>query len=129
MAYHVRSFPPRRFKSLASKLLADSDPAYDSDCKARTAMGRFYYAALLIAHQKLNQQGISIPNSPTIHKDVITAFNEQNPTIGSMLDQLREKRVDADYFMTAQVNINIVKKYELMTERVIALIEQWKAPQ
>ncbi len=126
MAYRVRSFPPRRFQVLASKLLADQDPEYDSDCKARTAIGRFYYAALLIAHQKLNQQGISVPNSSTIHQDVITSFNEQNSTIGSLLDQLREKRVDADYYMAAQVNINIAKKYELMAERVIALIDQWK---
>ncbi|MGD0645083.1 MAG: hypothetical protein ABSA75_09280 [Candidatus Bathyarchaeia archaeon] len=127
MSFHVRYFPPRRFKTLASKLLADTDPEYDAECKARTAMGRFYYAALLIAHQKLNQQGIIIPNSPTIHRDVITAFNEQNATIGSLLDQLREKRVDADYYMDSQINVGIVKRYEQITERVIALIDQWRA--
>jgi hypothetical protein len=126
MAYKTHSFPPRRFHTLASKLLADSDPDYDHDCKARTALGRFYYAAMLVAFQKLNQEGIPITNSSKIHEDVIRAFNEQNPTIGGLLDQLREKRVEADYYMNSQITLALARKYDLMAERTIRLIDQWK---
>jgi uncharacterized protein (UPF0332 family) len=118
-----RGFNPRKFLDLGKTLL--EDPGYESDSRARTALGRFYYAAFLIALQKLQQQGIAIQDDSKIHQEVIGTYMDKGlSSIGNILNQLREKRVDADYHMMAEVTLGNCRRYALFSERAIALVEQ-----
>ena len=44
--------------------------------------------------------------------------------IGGKLDQLRERIVDADYHMMAELALNECRGYAQLSERTIELIEQ-----
>jgi uncharacterized protein (UPF0332 family) len=117
------AFNPKRFLVLAKKILLDNQ--YDEDCRIRTAMGRIYYATFLVALRRLEREGIKITNIDTVHKGVIQAYMEYGFTdIGGKLDQLRERRVDADYHMLAEIALNECKGYAQLSERTIDLIEQ-----
>jgi uncharacterized protein (UPF0332 family) len=120
-----RGFDPRRFLDLANRLMIDH--SYEREPRARTAMCRIYYSAFLVAFQKLQEKGIPIQDDEQIHKAVIETYMEKGLyTIGNSLDQLREKRVDADYHMMASITPDMCKKYATLSERVIQLVEQVK---
>jgi len=117
-----RVYDPRRFLDLANDLLNDGD--YERESRARTAIGRAYYAAFLIARQKLREKGVRIPESSEIHRIVIQTFMEKGLSmIGNPLDQLREKRVDADYHMESNITVSLGQKCAKLSEYVIQLIE------
>lgn len=119
-------FNPKKFLDLGRKLLMDPD--YDEDSKLRTAMGRIYYAAFLVAQRRLVREGIKIQEPSKIHQEVISAYMQNGFTeIGNNLDELRDVRVDADYIMTAQLAQNQCKRYAQMSGRTIELIEQIRA--
>lgn len=118
-------FDPRRFLVLANDLIKDGD--YERNCRARTAMGRIYYAPFLLALYKLEEKGIRIPDRDRIHQSVIETYMEKNlSTIGDGLDQLRERRVDADYHMMASITLDKCRKFARLAEYIIQLIEQVK---
>jgi len=118
-------FDPRRFLVLANKLIADG--TYERAGRARTAMGRIYYAPFLLAFEKLQQQGIRIPNLNKIHESVIATYMDKGLfSIGDGLNQLRESRVDADYKMMANITLSKCKKLAKLSEYVIQLIDQVK---
>ena len=120
-----RIYDPTKFSELANSLLLNGD--YERESRARTAIGRFYYAAFLLAWRKLSEKGISIPESGEMHKLVITIYNDKGlSSIGNRLDQLRESRVDADYHMRANVTIEIGKKCSKLTQYTIDLLNQVK---
>jgi uncharacterized protein (UPF0332 family) len=120
-----RGFNPRKFLELGQNLL--NDKAYETDCKCRTAIGRFYYAAFLVALEKLQDEGISIQDTSTIHQEVIGNYMDRGLShIGDLLDQLREKRVDADYHMNSEIKMSACHKYAALSERAIQFIEQAK---
>ena len=122
----VRRFDPRKFLDLANVLIGDG--RYEKDCRARTAMGRIYYSPFLLTLQKLREKGIPIKDSDRIHKMVIeTCMGKRSlSTIGNGLNQLREKRVDADYHMKANITLDNCKKQARLAEYLIELIEQVK---
>ena len=116
-------FNPKKFLDLGKDLLADRD--YDEDCRVRTAMGRIYYAAFLMALKRLQREGIEIRDKTKIHQEVIDAYMDSGFTnIGDKLDQLRERRVDADYHMMAELVLNECRGYSEMSQLTIELIEQ-----
>jgi len=120
-----RIYDPTKFLELANSLLLDGD--YERDSRARTAIGRLYYAAFLLGWQKLSEKGISIPESSEIHKLVITMYNDKGlSSIGNRLDQLRESRVDADYHMRTNVTIELGKKCSKLAQYTIDLLNQVK---
>lgn len=121
-----RAFNPRKFLELGRTLLEDR--RYESDSRARTAIGRLYYAAFLVALQKLQQLGIAIQDNNKIHQEVIDTYMERGlSSIGNILDQLREKRVDADYhMMSEEVPLGKCRGYALLSEQAITLVEQVK---
>ena len=87
----MRVYDPRRFLDLANQILIDGD--YERESRARTAISRAYYAAFLIAYQKLREKGVRIPESSEIHRVVIQTFMEKGlSVIGNPLGQLREKK-------------------------------------
>lgn len=117
-----RVYDPRRFLDLSNRILSDGD--YERESRARTAIGRAYYAAFLIAYQKLREKGVRIPESSEIHRAVIQTFMEKGlSTIGNPLDQLREKRVDADYHMDSNITVSLGQRCAKLSEYVIQLIE------
>jgi uncharacterized protein (UPF0332 family) len=88
-------------------------------------MCRIYYAAFLVALQKLQEKGIPIQDDDKIHQAVIETYKEKKlSNISDGLDQLREKRVDADYHMMVDVTPNLCDKYAKFSEYIIQLIEQ-----
>jgi hypothetical protein len=120
-----RGFNPRKFLELGETLLNDRD--YESDCRCRTAIGRFYYAAFLIALQKLKDCGIHIQDNSQIHQEVIDEYMDRNFShIGDLLHQLREKRVDADYHMDVELKVGQCSRYATLSERAIQFIEEAK---
>jgi hypothetical protein len=119
-------FNPKRFLDLGKTLMMDRD--YDEDSRVRTATGRFYYAAFLVAWKKLERGGIAIQDRTKIHQEVIDAYMDKGFTdIGGKLDQLREMRVDADYHMMAELALNECRKYAQLSERTIELLDQISA--
>lgn len=115
-------FNPRKFLELGKRLLQDTK--YVEDSRVRTAVGRFYYAAFLVALQKLQSEGIPIQDNSKIHKEVIDTYMENGLSpIGDLLDQLRELRVDADYHMMADMKLGTCRTYASLSERAIDLIE------
>jgi uncharacterized protein (UPF0332 family) len=117
------TFNPRKFLEIGKSLL--NDGRYDEDSKVRTAMGRIYYAAFLVAWKKLEHEGIAIRDRSKVHEEVIDAYMDRGFTnIGGKLDQLRERRVDADYHMMVDLALNECRQLALLSERTIQLIEQ-----
>ena len=120
-----RGFNPRKFLELGQNLLNDRD--YEPDCRSRTAIGRFYYAAFLVALKKLQDCGIRIEDNSKIHQEVIGLYMDKGlSNIGDLLDQLREKRVDADYHMDIEIKMSSCNRYAALSERVIQFIETAK---
>lgn len=117
------SFDPRKFLELANQLIWDVD--YERHPRARTAMGRIYYAVFLLALRKLQEKGFRIQDQERIHQFVIETYNKEHLyPIADGLDQLREKRVDADYHMMTGITLDSCKKCVQFSEYIIRLIEQ-----
>ena len=119
-------FNPKKFLDLGKKLLMDK--GYDEDSRVRTAIGRIYYAAFIVALKKLEREGITFRDPTKIHQKVIGAYMDNGFTdIGDKLNQLRERRRDADYNMMAELAFNECRGYAQLSERTIFLIEQISA--
>ena len=54
----ANGFDPNKFLEFANHLINDGD--YERDCRARTAIGRIYYAPFLLMLQKFSEKGVSI---------------------------------------------------------------------
>lgn len=119
-----KHFKPRKFLKLAEDLIKDDD--YEEPARARTAIGRAYYASHLFVRQKMQQAGWSIPDDHTVHDFVIDQLLDSEIShIGSMLDQLREQRRNADYYMDVQLNVSQGKYYVQVSKEIITFIEAY----
>ncbi len=86
-------FAPHEFIEIANSLAAlDS-----SEASLRTAVGRAYYAAFLIARQNLGVTG-----RRNVHSRVISELKRTDRFAGDQLDKLEELRGFADYDMDVQ---------------------------
>ena len=65
----------------------------------RTAIGRTYYAAFLLTREKLTGMGITLRQDEKIHKEVIEKLKERDSFSADLLDDLREERIKADYYL------------------------------
>jgi hypothetical protein len=75
--------------------------------------------------KRLQREGIEIRDKTKIHQEVIDAYMDSGFTsIGDKLDQLRERRLDADYHMIAELVLNECRGYSEMSQLTIELIEQ-----
>jgi uncharacterized protein (UPF0332 family) len=97
------SYDPAEFLELAEKLVGDAD--YEEMGRSRTATGRAYYAAFLMVKKKLEELGCSFREVHKLHQDVIERLREKNSATANKLYTLRERRVDADYKMNAEMNV------------------------
>ena len=63
-------------------------------------------------------------NVDRIHWEVIQELMRRNSSLANQLDQLREKRVDADYHMDSVISLDLGRKYARLSERIIGTVEQ-----
>lgn len=118
-----RGFDPNKFLEFANRLIGDG--TYERDCRARTAIGRIYYATFLLMLEKFREKGVSMNERDKIHQRVIETCHEKGLyAIGDGLDQLREKRVDADYRMMKNITLDNCRKQAHFAEYIIGLIGQ-----
>jgi hypothetical protein len=84
-------FDPLLFLTLARLLATTAEERH-----IRTAVGRAYYTAFLIARDKL---GVVVQKD--VHTEVIRALRGRNRAWADKLDSLRRLRLAADYELTA----------------------------
>jgi hypothetical protein len=103
----MADFDPNAFNELAGELLhslsgkpvADSGP---DQARVRTAIGRSYYAAFLVARQRLRSNGDIIPaGGLQDHRLIVDALGGENSDLGSKLFRLRLRRNRADYNLSS----------------------------
>lgn len=108
---------------IADHLLRDSH--YEKEGRIRTAIGRAYYAAFLLAMKKLQERGHSFLDVHRLHKDVIDRMMKYKyHSIGSKLNTLLEHRVDADYKMNARITSTLGEACVRLAEVLIGEIER-----
>jgi len=96
-------FEPVEFHILASTLLSTVSGAPvavsgSDQAKVRTAIGRAYYAAFLVAREKLSILGAITPKRNwEDHGLVVDALGGEGSDLGSKMHFLRRKRNQADY--------------------------------
>lgn len=115
-------FDPERFLEIANKILADRQ--YHDESGWRTAIGRAYYAAFLAVMKRLQSLGSTFADADRIHRDVIQELMKRNTGLANQLDQLREKRVDADYHMDAVITVELGRKYAKLSQHIIGSIDR-----
>lgn len=98
---HSSVFNPELFLELAEKLIQDNK--YDEKSRSRVVVGRAYYSAFLKAQKKLGEIGYSLNDPHRVHKQVIDALREKKPDLGDKFSSLFDKRVEADYHVTANI--------------------------
>ena len=136
-------FDPIKFLDLATKLLYDIN--YDEDARYRTCVSRAYYATHLFTREKLEKLGVTFPaekdeSKGIIHyrviealkslkeKDKIVSGRKREKKLWQKLNDLREKRGEADYdmnknFLNMEVRVmlyitdaeDIIKKVDKLT--------------
>ena len=99
----MADFDPAEFNKLAEELLrnlsgapvATSGP---DQARVRTAIGRAYYAAFLVAREKLSDLGKITPKRNwEDHRLLVDALGTEGGDLGSRMHYLRRKRNQADY--------------------------------
>ena len=96
-------FDPTEFVSLAEELLSNLSGASvarsgPDQAKVRTAIGRSYYAAFLVAREKLSELGYLEPRGGSQdHRLVVDDLGGEGSDLGNKLYRLRLKRNQADY--------------------------------
>lgn len=85
----------------------------------RTAIGRAYYAAFLFTREKLKGLGIQIRQEEKIHQEVIEKLKKKDTFSGDLLDDLREERIKADYYLNEHVKYHNGTKSARLSELII----------
>ena len=117
------AYDPRQFLEIADRLIRDS--RYEKEGRIRTAIGRAYYAAFLVAKKRLQELGYSFRRIHRLHKDVIDRLmKNKHYLIGSKLNTLLDYRVDADYKMRAQITSTLGESSIRLAEAIINAIDQ-----
>jgi uncharacterized protein (UPF0332 family) len=105
------------FLEVATRILGDK--RFRDEASWRTAIGRAYYAAFLKTKEKLEHGGLKFTDVDTIHQQVINGVMERDTNLGDMLDLLRQKRVDADYYMSKTISKELAGRCATISEKVI----------
>lgn len=115
-------FDSSLFLEIANKIL--SDQGFRNEGGWRTAIGRAYYAAFLATKRKLEDLGSNFVDVDRIHHEVIQELMRKNTDLGNRLDTLREKRVDADYDMSASIPPSLGQKCAKLSEGIISSVKR-----
>ncbi len=114
-------FNPLIFLEIAKKIKQSQN--LDEKGKLRTSIGRAYYAAFLTVRSRLERKG-GIFVKDKQHYEVREYLKTLgHDIIADFLEKLFEKRVDADYILTAKINEIIYDKCLMISEEIIESIE------
>ena len=111
-------FDSSRFLDIANKLLGDR--SYRDEAGWRTAIGRAYYAAFLAAKKRLEERGCNFVDVEKLHQDVIQKLMSRKSDTANKLNTLRERRVNADYYMDAPIGPELGQRCARLSEIVIS---------
>lgn len=118
-------FDPKKYIVLANDIINDSN--YDEQTRYRSSISRAYYAAFLVARDKLKAKYPIYfkenDDNENIHKKIIEFLKSTHPHIGDMLFNLRRKRNKADYNMTYNFNIKTTNSHKEDAEDLIDEID------
>jgi hypothetical protein len=117
-------FDPEDFIKFANTLHKLKTPFVEALC--RTIIGRCYYSAFLISREKLivEYRHIYLRSiREKVHQEVIDKFNELEPFIGQKLDDLRELRIEADYYCNVILNDKAALRALTIAQRVITRLQ------
>ena len=92
---------PVDFNKVSNRILNIPNMKNDS-VFIRTAVGRSYYSAFLLAKELLEHKGRYVQDNKKVHKETIENVKLFNDFLGDQLDNLREERVSADYYMNEE---------------------------
>jgi hypothetical protein len=102
---------PQDFYSVGAQF-AGGNPA--DEAGIRTGVGRFYYAAFLLARSVALKQGCSLTGKAEDHGRVKDHFEKRNRVVWNSLKNLRRKRNQADYDI-----------HQNMTPMALTTAKQW----
>ena len=95
-------FDPRQFLELADDLSA---PVGTTEAALRTSVGRAYYAAFLVARDRLGAIPLLSPEDlydrPDVHGKVVQTVKGKKSGLGDKLNKLRRLRQQADYVLSS----------------------------
>lgn len=86
------SFNPKLFLDIANELTAGKSEAH-----YRSIVNRSYYAAFGCLNQKFNFKYSGISAHITMYKDLQSSIDKNERKLGKRLEQIFERRKDADY--------------------------------
>lgn len=116
------SFNPEFFLDIA-KMIKENN-SLNEQGKIRTIIGRAYYAAFLCAREHLKIHKARAFDKEHQHQDVLNALDDfEANDLKQWLDQLRDKRVNADYHLNSSLDMNLCEKCLRLSEEIINGIE------
>lgn len=116
------TFNPEIFLEIA-KVIKENNTLNEQG-KYRTIIGRAYYAAFLSTREHLTFHKAKTFDKDRQHKDVLDALDEFDAyDVKSMLDQLRDIRVRADYYLNTFFDMDLCEKSLMLSEEIINAIE------
>ncbi len=115
---------PRDFLELANQLYDDKH--YRTEPGWRTVISRAYYASFLASMKKMQEMGASFQEADRIHRDVIEKLKDKNPQAANHLDTLREKRVESDYHLRANIRWGDCMNWLKLAERILIEVAELK---
>jgi len=116
-------FDPEIFLEIAKALRKIK--SIDLEGRLRTAIGRSYYSAFLIALEKLRGKGIKFTDDSRVHADVRDGlYKIKKSNIASKIESLFKMRVDADYKVRAKIDDGKYNSSIRLSENIINLIDE-----
>ena len=117
-----KAFNPEIFLNIAKKI--KEDKTLNEQGKIRTIIGRAYYAAFLSAREYFRLYKAKSFDKEHQHQDVIDALDEFDAyNLKYWLEQLRDNRVKADYYLNNFLDMNLCENSLLLSKEIIDGIE------
>jgi uncharacterized protein (UPF0332 family) len=107
------SFDPQLFLNIAEELKAGNTEAH-----YRSIINRSYYAAFGVLQVKLNFTDTGLSAHQNMYKDLQASVNGNHRKIGKRLEQIFERRKDADYKYSTKIESSAVE-FSINTARYI----------
>ncbi len=100
----MSEFDPRRFIDIGKKIAEDVN--YDSEARIRTAINRIYYGIMHFLRISYHIFLYSDEEIKKYHENVISRIKDIDLILGAYLDNIKRKRVKADYYLDTIVEEN-----------------------
>ncbi|TXT61722.1 MAG: hypothetical protein BAJALOKI1v1_1100011 [Promethearchaeota archaeon] len=111
---------PYEFIDLANKLVEDQD--YLDEPRYRTVISRIYYGTI---HLLMLIKKISIRDINRFHYELIQKLKLIDISLGGWIENLKEKRVKADYYLNQRVGKSVVEEAYKLFKRIEQKIDEY----